>query len=66
MGRALLGELETNGIILDELLHCVKHQVIQAVLPMIESGQIVKGLRIVLESLLAKVEADEEAGVQKD
>ena len=54
-----------NGIIHNELLQRVQHQVIEAVLPMIEGGQREDGLGILRKGPLAQAETGDEAGIQE-
>lgn len=64
LGIALIARV-LNGIILDELLQRVEHQVIEAVLPVIEGGQGEDCLGILREGLLAQAEAGDETGIQE-
>jgi hypothetical protein len=53
------------GIILNELLQRVQHQVVEAVLPVIEGGQGEDGLGILRKGLLAQAETGDEARIQE-
>ncbi len=52
-----------NCLILYELLHSVNHQILEAILSVIESRQSERCLRILRESLLSDAKASDQARV---
>ena len=61
-----LPNIHAYCLILYILLQCIQHQVVQAVLPVIESWKVIECLSIILERLLPEVKTDKQAWVEKD